>query len=256
MKKKLLTGLATGLFLFGVLGVASATTIDFQTSPIGTEVYDQFSSMSVHFRNSLDISAAGAPGSVVPANQMQVYNYSQGVYFILDSPIHSLSAFVYEFESGTGGSPPGNDNEKFGTVMFDFIGSDAEELAVHEGEKVIILKDVGEWLLVKNPGTGQEGYVPASYIEQMEQSVHLEVFRLNKGSYVLIDDSTVVHALNKWDEVRFESTTPIDAFRLRGTQDFYIDTITLGAPVPEPTTMLLLALGLISVAGVRRKFKK
>lgn len=49
---------------------------------------------------------------------------------------------------------------------------------------------------------------------------------------------------------------PYDSFAMSSTNfAFEADNIAIG-PVPEPTTMLLLGLGLLGVAGIRRKFKK
>ncbi len=51
-------------------------------------------------------------------------------------------------------------------VMFDFDGTDEEELSVIEGENIIVLKDIGEWLFVCKLSTGEQGYVPTTYVEQ------------------------------------------------------------------------------------------
>jgi hypothetical protein len=225
--------------------VATSISIDFESSVVGTEVYDQFS--GVHFRSSLDISATEAPGYVVESNMMEVYDSSIGVYAILDSPVDYLSVFVYEFETAP---PPGG---QAAVLMFDFDGADDEELSALEGETVYILEDFGDWLYVRNEG-GEEGLIPTSYLQA--QSVYLRTYRFDGADYFLIDDSIVVHALGVWDEIYFASSTPISAFQLWGTQGFYVDNITIGAAVPEPSTLFLLGSGLAGLAFVRRRFKK
>lgn len=68
-----------------------------------------------------------------------------------------------EEEPEQGGSQDYNSNAA--VVLYDFVADGDDELTVVEGEDLIVLeRDSDDWWKVKN-SKGQEGVVPASYVE-------------------------------------------------------------------------------------------
>lgn len=59
-----------------------------------------------------------------------------------------------------------------------------------------------------------------------------------------------------WDEIHFKAWTTGDAFLFRDSYLIVNVDRPVTAPIPEPTAILLLGLGMIGLAGVRRKFKR
>jgi hypothetical protein len=210
---------------------ADIISIDFANLSVGDAVSDQYSSDGIIFGDSLDQPIA--PGQIVTGgynsdNALGADSMDPGIFILFTTPVYSISTFVLE------GPTPEPEQEE-------------EPQPEPEPEE--------EQEPVDQPEEEEPEETPP---EEEENTVYLRVFGVD--NYNLLDDgNTSVSAVGSWEELSFSSVLPIAAVQLWGTQGFRLDDITISntsETVPEPATLFMLGLGIIGLAGMRRKFKK
>lgn len=233
MKKKLLAGLAIGVMMFGVAGVAEATTYsafdDFSsTSPVGIWSYGE-----------------GTTGSTfMPLyNQMTGWTNMQGWLSSqgwIDSGLPAAGKRIdgdipywgSEFPDGLLSlHPAGN-----GTHSDVIIQWTAPTTAIY---------DIS-WTFVRE-NNGYSGGVNALIFNNSTQvySSHLGPNQLTSSSQTL--------SLSIGDVLSFGIN---DAGWGNGDSSGFNAVITTPTPTPEPATMLLMGTGLAGLIGARKKKKK
>ncbi|XP_078503696.1 tyrosine-protein kinase Blk isoform X2 [Lissotriton helveticus] len=60
-----------------------------------------------------------------------------------------------------------SEQETFAVALYDFSPVNLQDLQLHKEEKVKILSDNGEWMIVKSLSSGKEGTVPSKYIAKL-----------------------------------------------------------------------------------------
>ncbi len=202
MKKKYLIGLSTGVFMLWMVGIASATIIDFEGFPTYTVITDQYQGLGVNFTNNGLASIWGGISNSDPGH--------------------------WGLEGTNGASFYGIQADSVITISFDNIISD--------------------FALDTSRSNGS----------QDTNTFTLTAFL--SGSKV--DSQTITQrAINNWTTVTFSGFF-FDQVQLtsgNGRRPVYgIDNLrfTEQQPVPEPSTILLMGIGLLGLIGIKTRKKK
>ena len=228
MKKKLLAGLITGVFLFGMVGMVNADTIinnstcgyynssigtllDFTNPYGGTYLFPGANSNPsdptlepVPFEPDLS-SASTSLGNWLTDPTNLNSNWSSSPQSIPATwTVNTETAIIYEIDAGTNGLD--NVEAQFGVDNGIFVWLDGTFL--------------NGWLA---PGSAYDNEYQASIGSLMPGSHYLQILREDHGVAT--------------------------GYRINVTGD-------AGAPVPEPATMLLFGTGLAGLVGTKLKRKK
>ena len=111
-----------------------------------------------------------------------------------------------------------------GTVVYDFEGTDDEELSVHEGDTVRIIKEFNvEWLFVES-SSGNTGFVPTTYVKNRIPEGAFPIFQLSFDG--VVQDYYFMHNAEEWYnfsvpvEYLFDGILNINVHSLAGFPEF------------------------------------
>ena len=97
-------------------------------------------------KNGVNVHFATSPPSIISPRE----------------PSEDGDADIYQH---TNGHSKVDDGQEWVTVLYDFEADGVDELSVHEGDRLVVLeRDNDEWWKVRDM-EGNEGVVPASYVE-------------------------------------------------------------------------------------------
>jgi hypothetical protein len=125
-------------------------------------------------------------------------------------------------------------------ITTNLISNPAYQQGVFLGATDVRVEGVWEWV------TG-ETWSYTNWIPGEPNNAH------GDEDYLAMDIVDNDGRLGKWND--WLGTTLATELAINTTAAFFIEWNTAPTPTPEPTTMLLLGLGLVGLAGIRRRIK-
>ena len=227
MKKKLLVSLATVLFLFSVTGIVEATTIYVSQGGVALGTITPYSGTTLSA--SANYVQHGQPVNGPTTNQYegQIYFYENNV------------GLYFNMHFGTGGA------------FKDFIQDVDWDITVSgstTNPEMIESDDPGEFI-----ETGTDDLFEGRWAYWNNYGDGGVLGSLSGSAWTIaIDPVSYGTQGNLHSLLAYSYSSTAISLDINLTDDILLSA----APIPEPTTMLLLGSGLIGLAGARKKFKK